>query len=282
MSVIKMSVVDQKMAVKESPVIASQGVNEDYVQFFFDEVWDQFSKTALFYREDDETVYQTLVDENNMALVPHEVTEKDGLIWFGVAGVNGDIIYTSEVFPYKIVKGIYVSGEESTPVTPDVYQQILTSLGSINSRISQVIAQSSVSGQEIKTLTKRVTAQDAAGVVIADANFLTSDYPELAEDFQLLDIYWVRSNLIRTESMTVLQTASIPIGITIDYENLSEGDQIDICVVISHPVDAGNAELEDIRVGYDGTVYPTAGDAVRAQIEEAMQTNYDNGDTRSY
>lgn len=35
-------------------------------------------------------------------------------------------------------------------------------------------------------------------------------------------------------------------------------------------VNQSDAEVEDIRIAYDGTVYPTAGDSVRTQIQQAM------------
>ena len=37
-----------------------------------------------------------------------------------------------------------------------------------------------------------------------------------------------------------------------------------------------NTEITDIRIGYDGTIYPTAGNAVRQQIADIMDMILEN------
>lgn len=130
MSLIKVTVDDQNLHIIDAPKIAAQGVNENYVEFTFSPHWNGFGKSALFYREEDEeTVYESVVNQNGKALVPHEVTAKDGKICFGVCGVKDNVIYTSEIVKYKIVKGRYTAGEESQPPTPGIYEQMLALAG---------------------------------------------------------------------------------------------------------------------------------------------------------
>ena len=124
MSVIKITVDEQNLHITDSPKIAAQGVNENYVLFTFSPDWDGFAKVALFYADEDpETVYQSLVDTNGLAVIPWEVTNDERKMCIGVCGANGDVVKTSEILKYKIVKGLYVV--ESSPPSPGIYEQIL-------------------------------------------------------------------------------------------------------------------------------------------------------------
>lgn len=139
MSVIKITVDEQNLHITDSPKIAAQGVNENQVEFTFSADWDGFGKTAIFYNElDPETVYTSLVDGNGLASIPHEITASEGRISLGLSGVKDNVVKTSEILTYKIVKGLYIA--ESAEPSPGIYEQMLTMVGAIQSDQETFIA----------------------------------------------------------------------------------------------------------------------------------------------
>lgn len=147
MSVINVNVIDQSLKITNTPLIASNGVKEDYIKFTFDSVWNGFSKVAVFYHaHTPETIYRSIVDAEGKALVPWEVTSKDGKIYFGVCGIKNDIVYTSEMLFYEVVKGAVNAGTESTPITPGIYEQILTMVESLKSMVGSPLVASTTAG----------------------------------------------------------------------------------------------------------------------------------------
>ena len=140
MSIIKVTVDDQALYLTESPVVAAQGVNENYFQFILSADWSGFGVVALFWKEGNETdVYESVVDGTGKALVPHEVTANPGRICVGLAGVNGNIIHTSEILKYKVVKGKYTAGQSSEPPSPGIYEQMLSLAGQMSTQFQQVV-----------------------------------------------------------------------------------------------------------------------------------------------
>ena len=136
MSTIKVLVNEQSLRVINGPKIASRGVNENVVEFTFDESWDGFGKTAIFYKEfHEENVYQSIIDSDGIASVPHEATDTECKMCFGVVGIKGNVIYTTEVIKYNIVKGVPISGSESEPPSPTIYQQMLSLVGQVQSDV---------------------------------------------------------------------------------------------------------------------------------------------------
>lgn len=186
MSEIILKCINHVISVVNTPDISSGNVNYDTVLFELCPNWTDYTKTAVFYRTEDEAYYQ-LLDSDNRCTIPKEVLREKGKIYIGLFGVNGDKTITSDVITYKVREGAITTGLKPSDPTPDIY--------------AQLIGQYSNLGAEIDVERKRID--------------------------------------------------SIVSGATVD----------------------ANAELIDIRVGADGTVYDSAGDAVRSQFKKIKEVN---------
>lgn len=124
-TIIKVRCTDQVLTFENTPVIASGGLEEDFVSFAFCSKWDGLVKTAVFWRSEEE-VYHVLLDEVDSCPIPREVLAVEGVIYFGVFGVSeAGKQRTSEVLRYNIAKGAITEGTKPTDPTPDIYTQIL-------------------------------------------------------------------------------------------------------------------------------------------------------------
>ena len=121
---IKIKCIDQTLTYEGTPIVASGGVNEDYVQFEFCPLWDGFSKVAVFYQNKG-AIYYSLVSTENIAVVPKEVIATKGIMYLGVLGVKDNVTRTSQVLEYRIENGA-LDGFTPIEPTPEIYQQILT------------------------------------------------------------------------------------------------------------------------------------------------------------
>lgn len=131
MSIIKVNCVDQTLVFENTPVIASGGLREDFVAFSFCPLWAGYYKTAVFWR-DVTTAYHMALDETNSCEIPPEVLAKEGIIHFGVFGVNnaGDR-RTSNVLHYNIELGAITEGTQPSDPTPELYDQLLAAVASL-------------------------------------------------------------------------------------------------------------------------------------------------------
>ena len=124
-TIIKVRCTDQVLTYENTPVIASGGLEEDFVSFEFCSKWDGLVKTAVFWRSEKDA-YHVLLEEDDTCPIPPEVLAVEGVIYFGVFGVSETGKQrTSEVLRYNIVKGAITEDSKPSDPTPDIYTQIL-------------------------------------------------------------------------------------------------------------------------------------------------------------
>lgn len=123
MSDIMVKTIDQRLMLTYTPDIFSGDVNVDRLVVEFDDTWNGFTKTGVFYVSESMVYKMLLVD--NTCIIPQEVLKTNGKFYFGIMGVNGDRVLTTEVIAYKVGKGAITSDLITPNPTPDIYEQIL-------------------------------------------------------------------------------------------------------------------------------------------------------------
>lgn len=112
---IDMTCTDQVLTIVTKPKVASGGVEEDLLRVTFSEEWDDFKKTAIFFRSTD-TVYSQELDENNECLIPSIILKDPGTIYISIYGKKDNTVRTTDITKYKIVQGAIT--DASDPLAP--------------------------------------------------------------------------------------------------------------------------------------------------------------------
>lgn len=139
MTTIKLFANDQHLSVVEQTKIASGDQKSDVLVVQLSRHWSGYETSAVFFTSTDETVYEVMLSEGR-CVVPHEVLATAGYMFVGIRGVNPDAgsVKTSTLIKYKVEKGAPVGTGTSVDPTPDVYQQILAKLVSIQNTVDAV------------------------------------------------------------------------------------------------------------------------------------------------
>ncbi len=126
MSKIEVQIIDQAMAFKNMPVIASGDVNADIIKFTFSSEWDGYTgKTCTFYQQKG-TYFYALLNEDNEAVIPSGALKNPGVIYFGISAYNAGTTLTTNVLAYEILEGAYteVDSEEGRDLLGLIHENV--------------------------------------------------------------------------------------------------------------------------------------------------------------
>ena len=104
MAQIEIVLEKQLLTIQNREVISSGDVNYDSCHFDFDESWEGYTKTAVFYQEK-QKVYYAVLDKEDKCYIPAPAIVKASPLYIGVFGVLESKILTSSMDSIPIVEG---------------------------------------------------------------------------------------------------------------------------------------------------------------------------------
>ena len=159
MSVINVTCTDQDLTITSAPQISSGGVNTDSLKCTFSELWNGFTKYAVFFKNDF-LAYRVPLDSDGQCLIPNVVLAEPGVMRFGVFGVKDAARRTSVVLEYPILEGSYSKVSETatasvTGLSDELIADIIAEVTRANGYNLTVI-DSSVSATSVNPVQNKV------------------------------------------------------------------------------------------------------------------------------
>lgn len=124
MAKLQMELEKQLLMLKNQEIIASGDSNFDSCAFKFDESWDGFVKTAVFYQNKSNVQYMVLEDDDT-CMIPAAAMTRAGRMYTGVFGIKDTAVVTSTLVTVDIKEGAISGDTVSTEPTDDVFLAII-------------------------------------------------------------------------------------------------------------------------------------------------------------
>lgn len=282
---ITVRITDQSIQMVSSPLLASGSKGVLQVKCSFDALWDDYGKTAVFYRNKDRVFHVVMTED--VATVPHEVLNEEGYFFFGVMGI-AENTRTTEVVRLEIKQGaITLATAETEEPTPDIYRQLLIAYGRLDTAVT-------LEHKRLDTLVAMKPVSGALEYALQDEyinGIIRSNGASAYIDFTISGMSLVGGGHHYTDyciqpgsgplGPVYLETSNPDINVTMEIPN-AEGwarmlienvgnemyttDMETRCTAFYPQDRIFISELADVRVSRNGVTYPTAGEAVRGQF----------------
>lgn len=150
MTTIHVKTIDQVLCATIFPKIAPNNYNSVRLEVDFDEAWDGYGKSALFYTSKNSTMYERILSADNICLIPPEVLLDSGHLFISIKGAKVNEIKRSTELRIKISDGmpLLVMSEPSD----DVYKQLLAKYGSVGALAAIAAAEVEVLRNQLANL----------------------------------------------------------------------------------------------------------------------------------
>lgn len=192
MAQIQILLEKQLLTIQNREIIASGDSNYDSCAFTFDETWNGFTRTGVFY-QDKANVQYAVLGNDDTCVIPAAAMAKAGRMYIGVFGIKDTAVVTSTLGTIDIKEGAISGNSVSTEPTDDVflaiiaqYQRIVEMMAQYENTASQFNERMAEQNAVLETLNAFDVTEIKAQLDLIEGRMI--NYTNLAEEIQNREI----------------------------------------------------------------------------------------------